>query len=206
MLDVKIDISPVVIRYFNLILFASIVGLLCYHHYNPDNTWAIPVICAIVFFLFVSFITWGFNYLKRKERDEQVEQELERNKLAKMNRLANGALEFFRTLDQQKLQAAIDLYNHPREKAQWQNERYVSFGQEPAFQWGYYEDFTNRSAYPERRFITCTNELESYNGSIRHFEIDPLFYVILENYVINGKGNYPEGFDLMKYAKYYGIE
>lgn len=206
MLDVKIDISPIVIRYLYLILIACIVGLLCYKHYNPYNTWVTPVIWAILFFLFVSFITWGFNYLKRKERYEQVKQELERNKLAKMNRLANGALEFFRTLDQQKLQAAIDLYNHPREKDQWQNERYVSFGQGPAFQWGYYEDFTNRSVYPERRFITCTNELESYNGSIRHFEIDPLFYVILENYVTNGKGNYPEGFDLLRYAKCYGIE
>lgn len=128
MLDVKIDISPIVIRYLYLILIACIVGLLCYKHYNPYNTWVTPVIWAIIFFLFVSFITWGFNYLKRKERYEQVKQELERNKLAKMNRLANGALEFFRTLDQQKLQAAIDLYNHPREKDQWQNERYVSFG------------------------------------------------------------------------------
>ena len=104
---------------------------------------------------------WVFNYLKRKEREEQVKQAIERDKLAQMNRLANGALEFFRTLDQQKLQEAIDLYKHPRRKDQWQNERYVSFGQGPASQWGYYEDFTNRSVYPERRFITCTNELES---------------------------------------------
>ena len=206
MFDVKIDISPVVIRYFNLILMASIVGLLCYDHYNPDNTWATSVIWGIVFLLFFSFMTWVFNYLKRKDKEEQVVRELERDKLAKMNRLANGALEFFRTLDQQKLQAAIDLYKHPMRKDQWQNERYVSFGQGPASQWAYYEDCTNRSVYPERRFITCTNELESYNGSIRHFEIDPLFYAILENYVINGKDNYPEGFDIMKYAKCYGIE
>lgn len=206
MLDVKIDISPVVIRYLNLILIAGIVGLLCYNHYNPENTWAIPVIWAIVFFLFISFMIWVFNYLKRKEREEQVKQAIERDKLAQMNRLANGALEFFRTLDQQKLQEAIDLYKHPKRKDQWQNERYVSFGQGPASQWGYYEDFTNRSVYPERRFITCTNELESNNGSIRHFEIDPLFYALLENYVVNGKDNYPEGFDLMKYTKCYGIE
>lgn len=140
MFDVKIDISPVVIVYFNLILMASIVGLLCYDHYNPDNTWATSVIWGIVFLLFFSFMTWVFNYLKRKDKEEQVVRELERDKLAKMNRLANGALEFFRTLDQQKLQAAIDLYKHPMRKDQWQNERYVSFGQGPASQWAYYED------------------------------------------------------------------
>lgn len=35
---------------------------------------------------------------------------------------------------------------------------------------------------------------------------DPVFYAILENYVANGKDNYHEGIELMKYAKCYGIE
>ena len=43
------------------------------------------------------------------------------------------------------------------------------------------------------------------SGGVKHYEITPLFYAILENYTNNGIDDYPEGYDVMQYAYYYGI-
>ena len=204
MFDLKVDISPIILKYPTMLMVASLVGLITYNHYWPDQSWTVPTIVGILVLLVLSFFVWIYNLRKQKEHEDAMAKAIFEQRRSKMVKEAQETLCFFRSLDDFCQDAAVALYRHPQRQNQCFNERYVAFGELLQHSM-YFDRFTSYSSYPNKSYIWCTNELESMNGGVRHYEITPLFYAILENYANNGIDDYPEGYDIMQYAYYYGI-
>lgn len=202
MADIKIDVSEILKDYLFPILGAGVVGLLLFQLFFHDWVW--PTIISILIFLLIAFFIKCWQYRQRKLWKKRCEREAEEMIRQKMEIIADKALCSFRSVGDFQLDAAIDLYRHPILHNSHYNERFVKFDNIQLFgKLPYLDDF-NRALLPnDIAYIQCTNEFESYNGGTRHYVIDPLFYEILENYVENGIKDYPEGLNIMQFAKYY---
>lgn len=202
MADIRIDVSEILKDYLFPILGAGVVGLLLYQLFFHDWVW--PTIISILLFLTIEFVIWCWKKRQYQKAIKKYQEEEDNRVKPQMNGIADKALCFFRSLNNYQLDAAVALYEYPQIPNSHYNERYVEFSAMPIFgKLPYLEDFRQPLLLNDFTYITCTNELESYNGGTRHYVIDPLFYEILKNYVENGTKDYPEGLDFMRYATYY---
>ena len=205
MADIRIDVSEILKDYLFPILGAGVVGLLLYQLYFHDWVWT--TIISILLFLVIEFVIWCWKKRQYQKTIKKYQEEENNRVKSQMNSIADNALCFFRSLNSYQLDAAVALYEHPQIPNSHYNERYVEFGTMPIFgKLPYLEDFGQSLLLNDITYITCTNELESYNGGTRHYVIDPLLYEILKNYVGNGTKDYPEGLDFMRYATYYRLK
>ena len=204
MADIKIDVSDILSKHLIPIMISGLVGLLTYQLFFHHWIW--PTIIAILTFLIIKLVIWLFWKLYNKKKKKRIEENQNEKSKHQMSILAERALCFFHSLDQNHKAAAVALYKHAVLPNSCYNERFVAFGEGSAFiMKPYLSNFISFSYYPERRYIWCTNELESHNGAKSHYVIDPLFYEILKNYVENGIEDYPETINIMKYEKYYQV-
>lgn len=196
MVNLNVDLNKLLSKHLVPIVCAVLVGCAVYHLHN-DVIFCVGSVCLT--FLTISLLRCIYNAVSNKF-DRYKKKSAHRQKVhTKLLQIANGTKIFFRSLSKSNLEAAELLYRHPRMAIDDNyNERYIAFGEEPGWKAVFSLDHFSNGYY-----IWCDNESSAANGGTRHIVFDPLFYVILDNYINSGIKDFPCDFKVDNYEEYY---
>ena len=187
MVNINVDLSELIKKYFIPIVISSIIGLILYATLF-DGQWIWPVILGGISFLVIELVIWCY---ERMYENDCYQRRMEAAKIREESRLKREHDELLR---EAKIffinckEDALNIYNHPRSDSDDKNERTISMGATAGYtsatRIDQYELDTRNEKY---RFMYCDNYDSCHINNVYHIVFHPVFYSVVEEYA-NRKG------------------
>ncbi len=182
MFSVDLSFEKLIEKYYIEFLFSFAVGLLLYMTaFDKEWEWPTLVGCALFLILRLAVI---LQKKRNSNKRNRYYNELMQNRIEKNEREMREAAKIFL---HNCTEIAVSLYNHPKHPGERENERYVSFGEQPGFNYAIQVSHLSLDSFNDKyHFLYCDNELEASHGGIRHIVFHPIFYELVKKYIETG--------------------
>lgn len=171
-----------------------IAALACVIAYVLKGAIALSVIVFFSSFLLTELIFHLIKKGKKKQEERKEQEQHKKYQLKQLKEYAGHVRSCFKTMESGMLNDAIVLYRL-KQSSKYYNERFI--GQDDD---GWASVFSFSDTYRSQPFPFI--KVVGSNTKVQ-VVFDLLFYTLLQNYVENGKDEYPDNFDLETYLRYY---
>lgn len=194
---INIDVTALLKEKYVIPLVLGVVcGLSCYE-FRGQNI-VVSIIVGLLAFLVVELAIWIWNVCQKRWHTHKLDKIKEQEDKDALNKLANKALVFFRTLGEMQREAVVALYRHPHQPQD--RTRYIKVAKDDCWKYvGLVEQFASSEGIP----FVWRDGWQTFNGNVVRIVFDPFFHELLENFVDNGVEEYPKGFDVLQFRNAY---